>query len=192
MIQVSSDCAAILFNPLRLISPGFFFLLFFSLLFWFPGTLVSRSLKDLLHRRKTFVVPRNLAKILNEAAEKSHGDQVTLKDIPSKYPCQFLPATGTTSITAFAHCELILALHVRILRSVYPGGFASRARNLWKILKSQVQYEFLYLKIKVRFMPAGGCQYAAVSWKKWNMSARIIARRRGDSFPRLFCRLFYI
>lgn len=82
--------------------PWFFFFFFsFFLLFWFPGTLVSRSLKDLLHRRKTFVVPRNLAKILNEAAEKSHGDQVTLKDIPSKYPSQFLPATGTTPITVF-------------------------------------------------------------------------------------------
>lgn len=80
----------------------------------------------------------------------------TLKDIASKYPNQFLPANGTTPVTVFAHCGLILALHAKLLRSVYPRGFAGRARNLWKISKWQVQYEFFYLKVKVRFMPVGG------------------------------------
>lgn len=61
--------------------------------------------------QKTFVVPRNLAEILNEDAKKSHSDQVTLKDIALKYPNQSLPATGSASITVSTHCELTLALH---------------------------------------------------------------------------------
>lgn len=42
---------------------------------------------------------------------KSHGDQVTLKDIELKYLNQSFPETGSVPITVSAHCELTLALH---------------------------------------------------------------------------------
>lgn len=48
---------------------------------------------------------------MNEDAKKSNEEQVTTKDIQSKFPNQTFPETGSVPITVSAHCELTLALH---------------------------------------------------------------------------------
>lgn len=138
---------------------------------------------------------------MNEDAKKSHGDQVTLKDIESKYPNQSFPETGSVSITVSAHCELTLALHALHSPSKPKTVEIGVSKRLCWLCQKFVENLKVAGTIRVFMSENQGKIHAGwrmppdtppgiefhmqqlVELEIEELRASIIARRRSDSFP---------
>ena len=132
---------------------------------------------------------------------KSHGDQVTLRDIELKYPNQSFSETGSVPITVSAHCELTLALHA--LNSISKPktieiGVSKRlcwlcqkfvellnTTGLIKVLVSEYQGK-IHAGWRMPPNTPSGTEFVMrnlVELEIEELRASIITCRRSDSFP---------
>ena len=138
---------------------------------------------------------------MNEDAKKSHGDQVTPKDIESKYPNQTCSETGSVPITVSSHCELTLALHALNCPSKPRTIEIGVSKRLCWLCQKFVKYLNVAGLIQVFMseyqgkihagwrMPPGtpsGIEFQmrkVVELEIEELRTRIVSHRRSDSFP---------